>query len=81
MASTISRNVFGGARPAVGPFEPQRVRIFEKGLRRNGVYSSSDLFSRHGVADDLVVHIGDIHDVVELIAARSAASGAECPEK
>ena len=47
----------------------QRVGIFEKGLAiLLRVLLHGDAVAR-GIADDLVVHVGDVHDVLQLEAA------------
>ena len=47
----------------------QRVGVFQKCLLvLLGVLLHGDAVAR-GVADDLVVHVGDVHDVLQLVAA------------
>src|ERR1019366_8727619 len=58
-----------GARPQ--PFRPlqaQRGAIFQEGVRIDLRILGERLVRRHGVADDLVVHVGDVHHVVQLEA-------------
>ncbi len=64
MASAICRNVFGGADDALRLFQPQQARVLKEGFGIDRRVVADGLFLRAGVADDLVVHIGDIHDVV-----------------
>ena len=63
-------DVLGCADQALGPFEAQLCAVVEESLRRRRRCTpSSDLSCCHRVANDLVVHVGDVHDVVEREAA------------
>src|SRR5436190_8732431 len=62
--------------------EIQSAAIFEKRLLKfRSVLPYADVIAR-GVADNLVVHIGDVHHVVQLIAtaAQKAAQNVHCDE-
>ena len=58
-------DVFGGRRYVLGRFQAQQRAIVAEGLLVVRGVLVERLVARHGVADDLVVHVGDVHDVVE----------------
>ena len=62
-------NVLGRAHDHLGRLEAQRLHVLAKGLLVFlGVLADADaLLGR--VADDFVVHVGDVHHVLELVAA------------
>ena len=61
-----ARNVLGGAGNDLGPLDAQGIQILKEGLLRNWrVYVADGNAGGCGVADDLVVHVGDVHDVAE----------------
>ncbi len=64
------RDVLGRARDALGPLEAKGVAVGEKrfGVDRGVVVKRLALCD--GVADDLIVHVGDVHDVVEFVAVQ-----------
>ena len=63
-------DVFSGLHHAFRPFQAQRRAVFEKSFGvLLGVFRKRFVLGR-GVANDLVFHVGDVHDVVKLIAAR-----------
>ena len=67
----MSANVPGGRRQLLGALQAQRRAIFQERL---GVYRGvvlERLMLRHGVADDLVIHVGNVHHMVELEAIGS----------
>ena len=59
----------GGANPVFGGFDTERLAIFEKGLREFlGIVA--DRFScGGGVGDDAIVHVGQVHDVIQFESA------------
>jgi len=64
-------DVVGGLHQVLGHVQAQGGAVFEKRLRVDGgVFLKRLLFGRR-VADDLIVHVGDVHDVVELVTART----------
>ena len=68
-------DVLGGRRQPLGPFEAQRCAIVEKRLNIGGRVVLDGLPLRRGVADDLIVHVRDVHDVVqpETVGAKGLA--------
>ena len=61
-------DVFGGVRHDDGREAAEGVEVFEEGaLVARGVVGDGDAL-RGGVADDLVVDVGDVHDVLDLDA-------------
>ena len=70
MASHHLVDVLGGRRQPLRPLQTQRLRSPRE--TPSCIWPctpSMRLVLRHRVADDLVVHVGDVHDVVELEAA------------
>src|SRR5262245_5468471 len=71
-----------------GDFQIQRPAILEKGLFKSGGILPHAKMIASGVADDLVVHVRDIHHVIELVAAAAQEAsqnvnrdeGAEVPD-
>ena len=62
-------NVVGGADDFLGHFEGEGAHVVEKGLDIFFcVLADGDAFDG-GILDDAVVHVGEIHDVEETIAA------------
>ncbi len=59
------RNAAGGAGDVLGVLDVERVEVFEEGaLVAGGVLGDGDA-GGGGVADDLVVDVGDVHDVID----------------
>ena len=58
--------MIGGANPVLGGFDAERFAVVEEGLHKFfGVLA--DIFSGgSGVGDDAVVHVGQVHDVLQL---------------
>ena len=70
MASTMSSMCSVAGDQALGPLQAQRAaQSSRKALRVDGGVFLERFVLGHGVADDLVVHVGDVHDVVEAEAA------------
>ncbi len=67
---------------ALRAFQAQGRGVFEKSL---GVDPRCIrwmvLLASGGVADDFILDVGDVHHVVERIAARAQHSGGGCPER
>ena len=61
--------MLGGGRQAFGALQAQGGAVFEEGLRIDGGVFVERFVLGDGVADDLVVHVGDVHDVVEAESA------------
>ena len=62
-------DVFGRFDDAFRAFEAKLGCVFEEALRIDlGVFGERFVLGR-GVADDFVLHVGDIHDVIERVAA------------
>ena len=61
-----ARNVLGGARDNLRPLDPQRIQILEKRLLKFRRVRADRNSRRRGVADDLVVHVGNVHHVANL---------------
>ncbi len=61
-------DVGGGAGEAFGAFEAQRGAVGEEGVGIDVGVFLERLALGDGVADDFVVHVGDVHDVVERVA-------------
>ena len=61
--------MIGGLHQQFGVLDVQRVGVFEEGLDvLLGVLLHGEAVAR-GVADDLVLNVSDVHDVLELVAA------------
>ena len=61
-------DVFGGAGDAFGAFEAERGAVVEEGFGVDvGVFAEAFALG-DGVADDFVVDVGDVHDVIEFVA-------------
>ncbi len=61
-------DVFGGEHQN-RPLNVQRSRIFQEGLGKlRGVLLHSHAIAR-GIANDFVVHVGDVHDVADFVSA------------
>ncbi len=74
------RDVIGGAHQN-RLLDVERRRVFEKRfLIFCGVLLDAHAVAG-GVADDLVVHVGDVHDVAKLGIRSGAGSVAECPRR
>ena len=72
-------DVFGGRRQPLRPLQAQRGAIFQKGVGIDLRVFVERLVLGHGVANDLVVHVGDIHHVVQLEAIGAAGTCAAGP--
>ena len=69
MKCAISSNVVGRIHDQFGMLDVQRIGVFQKSLLVfRGVLLHRDAVAR-GIANDLVVHVGDVHDVLQLVAA------------
>ena len=55
------RNVLGGARHMLRPFDPQRLHVLEERLLKSRRVLADRLLRRQSVADDLVVHVRHVH--------------------
>jgi hypothetical protein len=58
-------NVFGGAGQMLGPLDGERVQIFKEGFLEAGGILGDRLAGGERVADDLVVHVGYVHYVLD----------------
>jgi hypothetical protein len=67
-------NVLGGGHHMLGRLQAKQRAIVAKGLFVVRGVLVERLVARHGVANDLVVHIGDVHDVVDPEAAGAQPS-------
>ena len=75
------RDMIGGAQDLFRPFPAQGVEVLEEILQIFvGVIAQTHLFSRRS-RDDLVIDIGDVHDVMKLIAAILEISTEQIGEK
>ena len=62
-------NVVGGADQKLRMLDVQGIRIFQESfLVLGGVLLDTDAVARR-VADDFVIHVGDVHHVLQLVAA------------
>ena len=61
--------MFGGLGDVLRRLQPKGRRVFEKGVRVYFRVLLDALARGVRVADDLVFHIGDVHDVIEFKAA------------
>ena len=50
----------------LGPLNAQRVQVLEEGLLELGRVLVDGHTRRRSVADDLVVHVGNVHHVVDV---------------
>ena len=64
-------DVLGGKDDALGLLEPQHGRVFKERLGVGLCVVLNGEATLHRVADDFVFHVGDVHHVVELEAARA----------
>ena len=73
---------FGGAGQVLGALDGERVHVLEEGLLEAGGVLLDGLAGERGVADDLVVDVGDVHDVLDLHAelAQEAAEDVDVEE-
>ena len=62
-------DVLGGGDQALGALQPQRGAVLQERLGIDAGVFRQRLVLGHGIADDLVVHVGDVHDVVEAESA------------
>ena len=62
-------NMLGRANHALRPLQTQRLGILQKGFFVSGGVVCQRLVVRQRVADDLVLHVGDVHDVVQTESA------------
>ena len=63
-----------------GLLDPQRIQILKESLlEARRVFADGDA-GRGGVADDLVVHVGNVHDVADLGSGQQqkAAQHVDC---
>lgn len=56
-------DVFSGAGNDLGLLDLEGIEVFEEGLFEAGGVVADGYPGSGGVADDLVVHVGDVHDV------------------
>ncbi len=75
-------DVFGGAGDVFGALDVEGVHVFEEGALVLGGVLGDGLAGGGGVADDLVVDVGDVHDVVqgEAVEAGGAAQQVDVEE-
>ncbi len=75
-------DVFGGASNVFGALNVEGFHVFEKGLLVAGAVLADGLAGGGGIADDLVVDVGDVHDVVEgeAVEAGGAAQDVDMQE-
>src|SRR5438128_884038 len=57
--------MFRSANHALWPLQTKGLAILQKGVLINGSVVCQRLLPRQGVADDLVFHVRDVHDMVE----------------
>ncbi len=62
-------DVLRGGDQVLGALQPQRGAVLQKSLGIDVGVFSQRLVLGHGIADDLVVHVGNVHDVVEAESA------------
>ena len=70
-------DVLSGFDQPLRGFEAQHLAILAKRLRVLCGILCDWLVQSHGILDDLVVHVGDVHDVVEPVAARPQPAAQE----
>ena len=75
-------NIFGGAGDVFGALDIEGVHVLEEGALEAGAVLADGLAGGCGVADDLVVDVGDVHDVVqgEAVEAGGAAEDVDVQE-
>ena len=69
-----ARDVFGGAGNDFGLFDAEEAEVFKKCLDEAGSVLADGDACGCGVPDDLVVHVGDVHDVAHLHAGQFEVS-------
>ena len=57
--------MLGGAGDDFGTLDAERIEVFKKSFFEAGGVLADGLVERGGVADDLVVNVGDVHDVAD----------------
>ena len=69
-------DVVGGVGYDFGSFDVERGHVLEEGVFEALGVDADGLVGERGVADDLVIHIGDVHDVAD-VEAELAQGAAE----
>ena len=64
-------DVVGGFYQMFGHLEAQRGAILQERLRVYGGVFAQGLFFGRRVADDFVIHVGDVHHVIQAVTAGS----------
>jgi hypothetical protein len=67
-------DVFGGARDLLGLLDAERGHVFEEGLLEFGAELADGFACGRSVADDLIVDVGDVHDVVQFEAVEAGGA-------
>src|SRR5260370_32741862 len=74
-------DMVSGLHHALGPLQAQRGAVLQEGLRvALGVFGDRFIFGGR-VANDLVLDVGDVHDVVQLITGRPQPSAQNVLER
>ena len=74
-------DVFRGGDQALGALQPQRGAVLQERLGIDAGVFPQRLVLGHGIADDLVVHVRDVHDVVEAESAGAQPFAQEVEER
>jgi hypothetical protein len=74
-------DVVGGFHQVLGHLQSQRGAVLQERLRVDGRVFAQRLFFGCRVADDLVIHVGDIHHVIQAVAAGAQPSPQNVDER
>jgi hypothetical protein len=74
-------DVLGGLAQLLRALQPQGVAIVQKRLRVDGGELLDRLLLRHRVADNFIVHIRDVHDVLQSEAVQPEDLAKEVHER
>ncbi len=70
-------DIFGSVGDLFGLLDAERVHVFEEGSLVFGAVLSDGFAGGEGVADNFVVNVGDVHDVMQREAVKAGGAAQE----